>query len=183
MAEKKWLTAFTERGVARAEAFKKFEENQRILQKENDRLAGLNSDERQPILDAADKFLAAYKAQVNAVADDLAAFADAPVDKPEKMTREHFGHPPNIAPRLIYKETHAGEEVTYAYYYHWLIHFYETPVRMLLTISADEQPLFVLVKDRSPDSLFRISADNIEDIKRRLCKNIERHVYLNSIYG
>lgn len=183
MAENKWLMPFAERGAARSEAFRKFEKDQCILKEENDRLASIDTEARRPILEVAEVFLAEYVEQVNTVADDLAAFADAPVDRPEKMTPERFGHPPNIAPRLMYKEKSDSETLTYAYYYLWVINFYETVVRMCLTVSEDEKPLFVLVKDLTPDSLFRFTADNIEDIKRRLCKNIERHVYLNSIYG
>jgi hypothetical protein len=183
MAEEKWLMPFAERGAARAEAFQKFEKGQRILQEKNDRLARIDTKARRPILEAAEVFLAEYVIQINAVADDLAAFAGAPVDRPEKMTLERFGHPPNIAPRLMYREKSDSGALTYAYYYLWVINFYETAVRMCLTVSEDEKPLFVLVKDLTPDSLFRFIADNIEDIKRRLCKNIERHVYLNSIYG
>jgi hypothetical protein len=182
MAEKKWLEPYVERAVANAQQFKKRVDEQREEQMELDRLAGLQGAERQPILEEAEEFLEAHAIEINKLADDLTALAGAPVDKPEKMTAELFRHPVNIAPRLIYKVPKEGNILIHAYYFLWTIHFYETPLRLCLTISDIEEPLFVLVKDLTPDSLYRIAANNLEVVKKRLCRNIERHAYLNTLY-
>ena len=151
-------------------------------QEELDRLAILDETERQSVLMKAEEFLEKEFRQINQLADDLEKLADSPVERPTHMTAEIFLHPANIAPRLIYRPQKWENQATYAYYFNWNIHFYETKVRLCLTISDKEEPLFVSAKDLVPESLHRIHTTDFELVKRRISRNIWRHVYLNTLY-
>jgi hypothetical protein len=183
MVEKKWLMPSVEQAQVRSRLLRKKIADDCKQRKEIDRLASLDAVEHQPILLEAQTFLAEQVCEVNELADDLAAFAFAPVDKPKQMTPELFIHPHNIAHRLRYRAKQGSTYLEYAYYYYWPIHFYETKLRLCLTISEKEEPLFVTAKDLTPDSLYRLTTNNLEDVKKRLLRNIERHVYLNDLYA
>lgn len=143
----------------------------------------LDEAERQPILVQAKSFLTEYKNEIDQLASDLAFHAKARVDKPERMTPELFIHPYNIASRLRWRVETDDKLLDFAYYYNWCIHFYETELRLCLTISEQEEPLYVTAKDMDSTSLFRLATNNLDDVKRRLSRNVKRHYYLNELYG
>jgi len=84
---------------------------------------------------------------------------------------------------MHYRVTEGSDVLTYVYYYYWPVHFYETKLRICLTVSDQEEPLFVTAKDLSPDSLYRLATNDIEVLKHRLLRNISRHTYLNELYA
>jgi len=183
MADKKWLIESVNEAEVILEKLRRRKAGECAKQDELDRLASMEKDERQPILAAAESFLSERKAEVNELADDLTRLAKAPVDKPERMTPELFIHPYNIAPRLRWRVESGNQTLDYAYYFNWRVRFYETELRLCLTISEQEEPLYVTAKDLAPNSLFRLSTTNLEDVKRRLRRNVKRHYYLNELYG
>jgi hypothetical protein len=183
MAEEKWLVESVKQAEILLESYQKRKAVECANQKEFDRLASLDEVARQPILAEAEKFLAEWVAEVNELADSLTRYAKAPVDKPERMTPELFIHPYNVAPRLRWRVSSGGQALDYAYYFNWRIRFYETELRLCLTISEQEEPLYVTAKDMDSNSLFRLATNNLEDVKRRLRRNVKRHYYLNELYG
>jgi hypothetical protein len=183
MAEERWLVESVKQAEELLESYQKRKAAECAKQEENDRLAALDEEARQPILAEAEKFLAGWAAEVNELADTLTRSAKAPVDKPAKMTPELFIHPYNVAPRLHWRVSSGDQTLDYAYYFNWRVRFYETELRLCLTISEGEEPLYVTAKDLSPNSLFRLATNNIEDVKRRLRRNVKRHYYLNELYG
>jgi hypothetical protein len=183
MAEEQWLVESVQQAEILLESFQKRKVEERAKQEEIDHLAALDEVARQPILAEAEKFLTGWVAEVNELADSLTRYAKAPVDKPTRMTPELFIHPFNIAPRLRWRVSSDGQTLDYAYYFNWRIHFYETELRLCLTISEGEEPLYVTAKDMAPNSLFRLATNDLEDVKRRLRRNVMRHYYLNELYG
>jgi hypothetical protein len=183
MLEDKWLLASVENARSKAEKLREKIAADCKARDELDRLAAMDEIARQQILFEAQDFLTEQVLQVNDMAHDLAAYASAPVDIPTKMTPELFIHPANIAPRLLYRAKTEQTCLEFAYCYYWPIHFYETKLRLCLTISDKEEPLFVTAKDLTPNSLYRLISNNIEDVKNRLLRNIDRHVYLNDLYS
>jgi len=183
MAEERWLVESVQQAEKILENYHNRKAEERARQEEIDLLAALDEVARQPILAEAEKFLADKVAEVNDLADSLARYAKAPVDKPTKMTPELFIHPYNITPRLRWRVSSGGQTLDYAYYFNWRIRFYETELRLCLTISEQEEPLYVTAKDMDPNSLFRLATNNLVDVKRRLRRNIKRHYYLNELYG
>jgi hypothetical protein len=183
MAEEKWLVESVQQAEILLESYQTRKAAECAKQKEFDHLASLDEVARQPILAEAEKFLAGWVAKVNELADALNRYAKAPVDKPVKMTPEFFIHPYNVAPRLRWRVRSGDQILEYAYYFNWRIRFYETELRLCLTISEQEEPLFVTAKDMASNSLFRLATNNLEDLKRRLRRNVKRHYYLNELYG
>lgn len=183
MAEEQWLVESVQQAEMILESYRNRKAEERAKQEELERLATLDEDARQPILAEAEKFLAERVAEVNELADSLTRYAKAPVDKPVKMTPELFIHPYNVAPRLRWRVRQGDQILDYAYYFNWRIRFYETELRLCLTISGQEEPLYVSAKDLAPDSLFRLATNDLEDVKRRLRRNVKRHYYLNELYG
>lgn len=183
MAEEKWLVESVQQAEVLLERFQSRKAEERSKQEEYDRLASLDEDARQPIVAEAEKFLAERWTEVNDLADSLTRYAKAPVDRPTKMTPELFIHPYNVAPRLRWRVSSNDQTLEYAYYFNWRIRFYETELRLCLTISEQEEPLYVTAKDMDPNSLFRLATNNLEDVKRRLRRNVKRHYYLNELYG
>lgn len=182
MDAEKWLIDSVKWAEDKANKLRDRIAEQCVEQEEFDRLANLDEKERQPILQAAEKFLSDDVEKVNELADELALHASAPVDKPSGMTLEQFIHPPNVAPRLRMKKRDGKNILDYAYYFYWPIHFYETKLRLCLTISDQDEPLFITAKDLTTDSLYRIAATDLDLIKKRLIRNVERHAYLNKLY-
>jgi hypothetical protein len=183
MREENWLLASVENARSKAEKFREKIVADRKAQTEVHRLVALDEVARQPILQKAQQFLAEQVLEVNQLAHDLTSYASAPVDIPVNMTPELFIHPSNIAPRLLYRTKTEQAFFEYAYCFYWPIHFYETKLRLCLTISDKEEPLFITAKDLTADSVYRLSTNNIADVKYRLLRNIERHVYLNDLYA
>ena len=183
MAEERWLVESVQQAERILESYHKRKAEECAKQAEIEHLAALDEDERQPILVEAEKFLAHRVAEVNELADSLTRLAKAPVDKPERMTPELFIHPYNVAPRLRWRVESDGRLLNYAYYYNWRIRFYETELRLCLTVSEQEEPLYVTAKDMNSTSLFRLASNNLDDVKRRLRRNVKRHYYLNELYG
>jgi hypothetical protein len=183
MEDNKWLIESVDEAKVILEKLHTRKAEECAKQDELVRLAAMDKDARQPILAAAESFLSERVAEVNELADDLTRFAKAPVDKPERMTPELFIHPYNIAARLRWRVESGSQTLDYAYYFNWRIRFYETELRLCLTISEQEEPLYVTAKDLAPDSLFRLATNNLEDVKRRLRRNVKRHYYLNEQYG
>ncbi|MBM3137532.1 MAG: hypothetical protein FJZ98_05030 [Chloroflexi bacterium] len=183
MAEELWLVESVGQAEKILEGYRNRKAEECAKQKEIDRLAALDEVARQPILAEAEKFLAARVVEVNELADSLARYAKAPVDKPVKMTPELFIHPYNVAPRLRWRVNQGGRTLDYASYFNWRIRFYETELRLCLTISEQEEPLYVTAKDMDSNSLFRLATINLDDVKRRLRRNVKRHYYLNELYG
>jgi hypothetical protein len=183
MAEEQWLVESVQQAEILLESFQKRKVEERAKQEEIDHLAALDEVARQPILAEAEKFLTGWVAEVNELADSLTRYAKAPVDKPERMTPELFIHPYNVAPRLRWRMSPGGQTLDYAYYFNWQIRFYETELRLCLTISEQEEPLYVTAKDMDPNSLYRLATNDLEDVKRRLRRNVMRHYYLNELYG
>jgi hypothetical protein len=183
MAEEQWLVESVQQAEIILEGYRNRKTEESARQEEIDRLAVLDENARQPILAEAEKFLASRVGEVNELADSLVRYAKAPVDKPIKMTPELFIHPYNIAPRLRWRVRLGDQTLDYAYYFNWRIRFYETELRLCLTISEQDEPLYVTAKDLDPNSLFRLATNNIEDVKRRVRRNVKRHYYLNELYG
>lgn len=183
MAEEQWLVESVQQAEVLLERFQSRKAEERSKQEEYDRLTSLDEDVRQPILAEAEKFLADRVVEVNELADALTRYAKAPVDRPAKMTPELFIHPYNVAPRLRWLVRQGGQTLDYAYYFNWRIRFYETELRLCLTISEGEEPLYVTAKDMDPNSLFRLATRDLDDVKRRLRRNVKRHYYLNELYG
>jgi hypothetical protein len=183
MAEERWLVESVQQAEIILEGYHKRKAKEHGMQEENDRLGALDEEARQPILVEAEKFLAGRVAEVNELANALTRYAKAPVDKPAKMTPELFIHPYNVAPRLRWRMVSGNQILDYAYYFNWRVRFYETELRLCLTISEGEEPLYVTAKDMDPNSLFRLATNNLEDVKRRLRRNVQRHYYLNELYG
>ncbi len=183
MADIQWLTDSVQDAELLLESYRSRKADECAKQTEFDRLAALDEDARQIILAEAECFLAEYKNELDQLADDLTRCAKAPVDKPKRMTPELFIHPYNIAPRLRWRVESGEKLLDYAYYFNWRIRFYETELRLCLTISEQEEPLYVTAKDMDATSLFRLATNNLDDIKRRLRRNVKRHYYLNELYG
>jgi hypothetical protein len=183
MADIQWLKDSVQEADVLLEKYKGRKAEDRVKQEEIDRLAVLDEAERQPILAEAERFLADYKSEIDQLADDLTLHAKAPVDHPERMTPELFIHPYNVAPRLRWRVESGGRLLDYAYYYNWRVRFYETELRLCLTISEQEEPLYVTAKDMDATSLFRLATNKLDDVKRRLRRNVKRHYYLNELYG
>jgi hypothetical protein len=183
MVEEQWLVESVGQAEKILENYRNRKVEECAKQEEIDRLAALDEDARQPILAEAEKFLACRVVEVNELADSLTRYAKAPVDKPAKMTPELFIHPYNIAPRLRWRVSSGGQTLDYAYYFNWRIRFYETELRLCLTISEGEEPLYVTAKDMDSNSLFRLATTELDDVKRRLRRNVKRHYYLNELYG
>jgi len=183
MADIQWLTDSVQEAEVLLENYQRRKVKERAKQVEIDRLAAMDEVARQSILAEAEIFLKEYKKELDQLADDLARCAKAPVDKPERMTPELFIHPYNVAPRLRWRVESDGRLLDYAYYYNWRVRFYETELRLCLTISEQEEPLYVTAKDMDSNSLFRLASSNLDDVKRRLRRNIKRHYYLNELYG
>ena len=183
MAEEQWLVESVQQAEVILESYQKRKAEEHAKQAKIDRLAAFDEVTREPILAEAEKFLAGWVAEVNELADSLTRYAKAPVDKPDKMTPELFIHPYNVASRLRWRVSSGDQVLDYAYYFNWRISFYETELRLCLTISKGEEPLYVTAKDMDSNSLFRLATNNIEDVKRRLRRNVKRHYYLNELYG
>lgn len=183
MAEERWLVESVQQAEKILEDYRNRKADERAKQAEFERLIFLNEAARKPILAEAERFLAEYKKEVDQLADNLTHFAKAPVDKPERMTPELFIHPYNVAPQLRWRMESEGRLLDYAYYYNWRVRFYETELRLCLTISDQEEPLYVTAKDMDSTSLFRLATNNLDDVKRRLRRNVKRHYYLNELYG
>jgi len=183
MAEEQWLVESVGQAETILKGYHKRKAEELARQGEIDRLAALDETERQPILVEAEKFLAVRVGEVNELTDNLARYAKTPMDKPDHMTPELFIHPYNIAPRLRWRVRLDDRTLDYAYYFNWRIRFYETELRLCLTISDLEEPLYVTAKDMDPTSLFRLATKDLDDVKRRLRRNVKRHYYLNELYG
>lgn len=183
MAEEQWLVESVQQAETILKSYHKRKAEERAKLAEIERLASLDEVARKPILEEAEKFLAARAAEVNELADSLTRYAKAPVDKPAKMTPELFIHPYNVAPRLRWRVQTGDKTLDYAYYFNWRIRFYETELRLCLTISEGDEPLYITAKDMDPNSIFRLAANNLDDVKRRLRRNVKRHYYLNELYS
>ncbi len=183
MADFQWLTDSVREAEVLLKGYRGRKADESGKQAEIERLIALDEAARQPILAEAEIFLKEYKKELDQLADDLTRCAKAPVDKPERMTPELFIHPYNIATRLRWRVESGEKLLDYAYYFNWRIRFYETELRLCLTISEQEEPLYVTAKDMDATSLFRLATNNLDDIKRRLRRNVKRHYYLNELYG
>jgi hypothetical protein len=183
MAEERWLVESVGQAEKILEGYRNRKAEECAKQEEISRLAALDEDARRPILAESERFLAERVTEVNELTDSLTHYAKAPVDKPTNMTPELFIHPYNVAPRLRWRVRQGGQTLDYAYYFNWRIRFYETELRLCLTISEGEEPLYVTAKDMDPNSLFRLATRDLDDVKRRLRRNVKRHYYLNELYG
>ena len=178
-----WLFSAVENAQRRAKNLREWLAAEKIDREENSRLDVDDKNVLFSFLEQAEGILADQIQAINSLADDIEKYAKAKVDRPDQMTLENFIHPPNIAPRLRHRVEEGGETIECAYYFYWPVHFYETKLRICLTLSDQEEPLFVTAKDLSSDSLYRMATCDIEDLKTRLLRNISRHTYLNELYA